>query len=341
MAGQPERIALAYQPTGFQPRGGLQRLALNLVEHLRGSGAVVQVLVTRGREHGLEGRWPDLPASRHLADVDALVILGCDQPWAYALAMTQRLRRPGLAVHWLPSFHDPRAVAHPLKARLAGTALKVMQHLGIQVHVQTEHERSLLAAGACHLSSHALGSDLLQRLQLALPPEPEDDRPLDLLFVGRPTIQKGWPRFLRLAALSGLRCAAVVPSIPEDERKAAEAAGITLVHNPDDLTLLAMLRQARLLTVPADYESFGLAQLEALSQGCLAPVLGNWPLWHDFAELQWQDWSDDQISITCRALCRYDLERRRLVSLQLSHLRAHSILATPFLPGLLRTRPHG
>jgi hypothetical protein len=200
MAGQPERIALAYQPTGFQPRGGLQRLALNLVEHLRRSGAMVQVLVTRGRRHGLEAQWPDLPASRRLAGVDALVILGCDQPWAYALAVRQRLHRPGLAVHWLPSFHDPRAVAHPLRARLAGRALKVMQHLGIQVHVQTEHERSLLAAGACHLSSHALGSDLRRRLQLALPPEPEDDRPLDLLFVGRPTIQKGWPRFLRLAA---------------------------------------------------------------------------------------------------------------------------------------------
>ncbi|QPN62532.1 hypothetical protein [Synechococcus sp. CBW1004] len=341
MAGQPERIALAYQPTGFQPRGGLQRLALNLVEHLRGSGAVVQVLVTRGRGHGLEVRWPDLPASRHLAGVDALVILGCDQPWAYALAVTQRLRRPGLAVHWLPSFHDPRSVAHPLRARLAGRALKVMQHLGIQVHVQTEHERSLLAAGACHLSSHALGSDLRRRLQLALPPEPDDDRPLDLLFVGRPTIQKGWPRFLRLAARSGLRCAAVVPSVPEGERAAAEAAGVTLVHNPDDPTLLAMLRQARLVTIPADYESFGLAQLEALSQGCLVPVLGHWPLWQGFAELQWQECSGEQIANACRALCRNDPERRRLVSLQLAHLRCHPILATPFLPGVSRTRPHG
>ena len=341
MAGQPARIALAYQPTGFQPRGGLQRLALNLVEHLQESGAVVEVLMARGLRHGLEGQWPDLRACRQLNDVDVLVIVGCDQPWAYGLALGQRLRRPGLAVHWLPSFHDPGAVAHPRRARLAGAALKLMQGLGVNIHAQTEYERALLDAGACHLSSHALGDQLRQRLMDATAPDPQEDRPLDLLFLGRPTEQKGWQRYLRLAAGSGLRCAAVVPSLRQEQWQAAEAAGVTIVLNPDDSTVLATLRQARLVTIPADYESFGLAQLEALSQGCLVPVLGHWPLWQGLVELGWQDWSEERVASACHALCRNHKERRRLVALQLAHLLEHPIMTTPFLPGVPRTGPHG
>jgi glycosyltransferase involved in cell wall biosynthesis len=338
MVRQPARIALAYQPTGFHPRGGLQRLALNLVEHLRGSGALVQVLVARGRRHGLEGHWPDLPSCRRLARTDALLILGCDQPWAYGLALSQRLRRPRMAVHWLPSFHDPGTVAHPLRARLAGTTLKLMQRLGVHIHAQTDHERSLLDAGACHLSSHALGAELRQRLRHATAPHPEDDRPVDLLFLGRPTAQKGWPRFLRLAARSGLRCTAVVPSLQEEQGAAAAAAGVTIVRDPDDATLLDLLRQARVVTIPADYESFGLAQLESLSQGCLVPVLGHWPLWQGFPELQWQAWNEQQLVNGCRALCRNNEERRRLVALQLAYLHAHPIQSAPWLPGVVTER---
>ena len=341
MAGQPARIALAYQTTGFQPRGGLQRLALNLVEHLQDSGAVVEVLLASGRRHGLEGHWPDLPACRHLSNVDVLVIMGCDQPWAYGLALVQRLRRPELEVHWLPSFHDPCAVTHPRRARLAAGALKLMQRLGVRIHAQTEHERALLDAGACHLSSHALGKRLRQRLLDATAPDPQEDRPLDLLFLGRPTAQNGWPRYLRLAAGSGLRCAAVVPSLRQEQWQAAEAAGVTVVCDPDDSTLLAMLRQARLVTIPADYESFGLAQLEALSQGCLVPVLGHWPLWQGFAELEWKEWSEERIASACQALCRNHQERQHLVAMQLAHLQAHPIMATPFLPGVSGRRAHG
>lgn len=329
------RVSLAYQPTGFQPRGGLQRLALQLVEHLKRSGVEVQVLLARGQRHGLEEHWPDLPICRRLDGMDALVLVGCDQPWAYRLALAQRLRRPRLRLHWLPSFHDPLAVRHPQRAQLAGGTLKLMQRLGVHVHAQTEHERILLDAGRCQLSSHALGHDLRRRLLQSLPPQNDAERSLDLLFVGRATAQKGWQRFLRLSAQSGLRCAAIVPSLQDADRRACEAAGLRIFLAPNDRTLLALLRQARLVTIPADYESFGLAQIEALSEGCLVPLFGHWPLWDAFPALRWQGWNEARIAAACRELCHNPLRRQQLVAAQQDYLRHHPILEAPFLPGLL------
>jgi hypothetical protein len=89
-----------------------------------------------------------------------------------------------------------------------------------------------------------------------------------------------------------------------------------------------------MVIIPANYESFGIAQLEALMAGCVVPILGHWPLWEDCAELQWQQLDPARLAQRCSLLCCDPLRRNRLLKLQLDYLRGHPVLATPILPGL-------
>lgn len=343
------RVGLAYHPSGFSQRGGIQRLAIGVAEHLRQQGVQVSLLTARpGAQvdppQGLE--WLD--CNSRLRDLDSLVIIGCNQPWAYGLAMQALLLPGGPQIHWLPSFHDPRWVAHPHRARLAQGVLKRLQRAGVIVHGQTEHEVNLLDGGRCRLSSHGLSDSLKQQLNSASAAGDGDGasvgdeisvgneisageaRPLDLLFLGRPTAQKGWPQFVSVARLSGLRCGAVVPFQPDE----AELHGIELVLNPSDAEIPLLLRRAKLVLIPADYESFGIAQLEAIAQGCLVPILGRWPLWDGFQSLQWQGFNPNQLANTCQEICHDRCQRLALVAQQLAFLHGHPIQRQPFLSGL-------
>jgi glycosyltransferase involved in cell wall biosynthesis len=335
------RIGLAYHPSGFSQRGGIQRLAIGVAEHLRQQGVLVSLLTAAP---GAQGDLPQglewLDCNSRLRDLDSLVIIGCNQPWAYGLAMQALLLPGGPQIHWLPSFHDPRWVAHPHRARLAQRVLKRLQRAGVIVHGQTQHEVNLLNGGRCRLSSHGLSDSLKQQLNAASAAgdgaSVGDDisagevRPLDLLFLGRPTAQKGWPQFVSVARLSGLRCGAVVPFLPDE----AELHGIELVLNPSDAEIPLLLRRAKLVLIPADYESFGIAQLEALAQGCLVPILGCWPLWDGFQSLQWQGFNPNQLATACQQICHDQGQRLALVAQQLAFLRRHPIQRQPFLSGL-------
>ena len=326
------RIGLAYHPSGFSQRGGIQRLAIGVAEHLRQRGVQVSLLTAApgppvDLPQGLE--WVD--SNSRLRNLDSLVIIGCNQPWAYGLAMQALLLPGGPRIHWLPSFHDPRWVAHPRRARLAQRVLKRLQRAGVIVHGQTQHEVNLLNGGCCRLSSHGLSDRLKQQLSAAGNGfGAGEERPLDLLFLGRPTAQKGWPQFVSVARRSGLRCAAILPFLPDGN----ELHSIELVLNPSDAEIPLLLRRAKLMLIPADYESFGIAQLEALAQGCLVPILGCWPLWDGFQSLQWQQFSPNQLATACQEICNDRLQRLALVAQQLAFLHDHPIQRQPFLSNL-------
>jgi hypothetical protein len=86
--------------------------------------------------------------------------------------------------------------------------------------------------------------------------------------------------------------------------------------------------------IPASYESFGIAQLEALMAGCVVPILGHWPLWDGCEELQWQQLDSTQLAQRCELLCGDPHRRRRVLHRQLQYLQQHPILTTPLVPGL-------
>ena len=328
MASSGGRLVLAYRPEGFRRIGGLQRIAQEAVEHLRALDPL-QPLATLAK--GKAGTLPHTSHCTHLDRDDHLVIVGCDSPWAYGLALRTRLR--GQPVSMLPSFHDPASAIHRRRARLAQRALRTLQHLGVVVHVQTAHERKLLASGPglhCRLSGHGMPATIRHRLLL---PEPSAElqreyRPIDLLYLGRPTAQKGWPCFVELSRTLDLRCEAIMPTAP------ARPPGFTVHLHPSDAAVRALLDQAKLVVIPARYESFGIAQLEALMAGCVVPILGHWPLWEGCPVLQWQGFSPIELAQGCRQLCSDDDLRHRLRQAQLRHLREHPIVRTPVLPGL-------
>lgn len=327
---RPATILLAYRPEGFVPLGGIRSLALGIAERLaqdsRAGGCRLATWQSRPDPTG-RGRLPGTVSMVWPARGDRLLVFGCDQPWAYLKGLAVLLLCPSVRVFWLPSFHDPNHVRHRSRARWARWLLQLLQALGVTVLAQTEHERLLLDGGRCLLSNHAFPP----LLAAARPWNPSvGERPVDLLFLGRPTVQKGWPRFLELVERTGLRAAAIVPTVPDHPAP----AGLALELAPDQARIRELLVQARLVLVPSDYESFGLAQVEAVASGCLVPVLGRWPLWDGFPWLQWQHCSGETLARRCLRLCRNEPLRRRLAARQWQFLRCHPALAAPFLPGL-------
>ena len=332
MPEPPQRLVWAYQPQGFGQLGGLRRIAVNAAAELSARQPnLAQATLCTPAAGGL----PHTRPCGRLRRGDLLLIVGCNSAWAYGLALWARLR--GLPVRWLPSFHDPRSALHRRRAQLAQAVLRALQVLGVVIYVQTPHEAQLLQAlrrNPPRLSSHGLPSDLRRQLQQASAgqaacPRPEADRPIDLLFLGRPTPQKGWPLFQELAQRSLLRCEAIVPFPPQ-----ANSTAVRLHHQPSDAAVAELLQQAKMVVIPANYESFGIAQLEALLAGCVVPLLGHWPLWDDYRHLHWHHLEAAALSQRCVQLCRRPAWRTRLLQSQLAYLRHHPVLTLPLLPGL-------
>ncbi|QEY32347.1 glycosyltransferase family 1 protein [Synechococcus sp. RSCCF101] len=327
------RLVLAYRPSGFPELGGLHRLGCEIVQRAGPDGSAT--LIARGQSGA------PLPGSRpthRLRQGDRLVVIGCNVAWAYRLVLSQRLRHPRRPVAWLPSFHDPATVRHSRRARLAQLALKVLQRLGVTVHVQTPHEQQLLQAGRgahCRLSSHGLPADVRRGLEQCLQPAgtASGERSIDLLFVGRPTLQKGWGRFIALAQRSRLRCGAILPSRPVGPL--APPAGMAVLLAPERSRISQELGRSRLVLIPSDYESFGIAQLEAIAAGCVVPILGHWPLWEGFEALQWQQLDDAALLAACERLAADEPRRRALALAQARHVLDQPSARAPWLPGLL------
>lgn len=323
-------ILLAYRPEGFPALGGIRSLALRIATRLREdsrfAGWRFATWQCRLDSAGL-GLLPGTIGLRGPGRHDVVLVFGCDRPWAYRQVLALRLLRPGVRVLWLPSFHDPSYVRHPLRARGASWLLRQLQRLGTLVLVQTEHERHLLDVGRCALSNHAMPKEITAGGEGLLDcPR----RAIDLMFLGRPTAQKGWPRFLELVQRTGLSAAAIVPTAPD----LPAPSSVALELAPDASRIREVLADAKLVLIPSDYESFGLAQVEAVACGCLVPVLGRWPLWDGFPVLHWQHRSSAELAQCCLRLCANEPLRQRLAARQGRFLREHPVLSAPFLPGL-------
>jgi glycosyltransferase involved in cell wall biosynthesis len=323
----PQRLVLAYRREGFQRIGGLQRIAEELVAELQSRHPQLS-LATLTASH--QGQLNRTQSCQRLRSGDQLLIVGCDSGWAYGLALLARLR--GLPVGWLPSFHDPAHTIHQHKARLAQLALQWLQGLGVVVFAQTQHEQGLLQSQAenqCRVSGHGLPARIRTMLLSDAPQQRSPERPIDLLFLGRPTAQKGWPQFLELAQATSLRCEAIVPMAPQPP------PAITLHHQPSDQEVQVLLHKTKLVIIPANYESFGIAQLEALAAGCVLPILGHWRLWNKCPVLQWQSFSRTHLVAQCEQICSDPIAQQRLQSRQWDYLRHHPVVSTPILPRLL------
>ena len=245
---------------------------------------LIEELTRRGQSSLLpQGLWPQLPRQ--------LVVLGCSSPWAVLQLLRQRLQYPGNPPIWVPCFHPPAHVQHRLKARLALWALKLAQRVGVRVQALSWQEQQWIDAGRCDVISLGFSRTLASPTTAA-----SEARAVDLVFLGRPTAQKGWPLFLEVARRTQLSSLAFVAYAPEPP----PPSSLQLVVGASDVEVQRGLERSKLLLLPADYESFGFAQAEALALGCAVPVLGEWPLWLDVPELDWRGL--DAVAIAARVL---------------------------------------
>jgi glycosyltransferase involved in cell wall biosynthesis len=283
-------VALIHCRDGFPASGGITTLMQLLRAELR----------SRGQQTALvQGLWPPLPRQ--------LVVLGCSSPWAVLQLLRQRLRQPATELIWVPCFHPPAYVKHKLKARLAGWALKLAQSIGIGVRSLSMQECKQLDAGRCKVISLGFSRTLTGPGASA-----RDERSINLVFLGRPTAQKGWPLFLEVVQRTQLYSLAFVAY----ESEQPVPASLQVVVGASDAEVQRGLGRSKLLLLPADYESFGFAQAEAVAMGCCVPVLGEWPLWLDVPELDWRGLDAAAVAARVTALLAEPEQLQRLQQLQ-------------------------
>jgi len=199
-----------------------------------------------------------------------------------------RYRYPKGKTEWLPCYHIPRYTKHPIKAKLAKTAIKISQLIGVRVLTLSKEEQNELNAGSCHLVS--IGFARADEIRIVTN---ESCRTADIVFVGRPTRQKGYDVFLDVARLSGLTAVAFIPYSAKEQLRSDVTVDIRIGRS--DKEIIEGLQRSKVLLVPSDYESFGFAQAEAIENGCCVPIMGKWPLWEGLKELEWKDLSNEEI----------------------------------------------
>lgn len=300
---------------GFREPGGVRKLVQLLCQRLEIEQFTYHILTAKKKSE---------------RDCSSLIMVGCSSPWAYGVALKSLIRRPALPIHWIPCFHPPRYVTHPWKARFALWALRGLQMLGVHVYALTQAEHTELNAGRCALLSLPFDSEEAFQVQALKHMTPIAQRPLALVFLGRPVSQKGWPQYLAMVSHLGLNSLALVPFAPEGKLPRTLTVKIGL----HDHEVREHLDQCQLLILPSDYESFGFAQAEALLSGCCVPVLGEWPLWLKIAELDWRQLTPWQAAERVRTLLK---QPATLASLQKQQLQAWMNLPerqAPILPDL-------
>jgi len=306
-------IGLIGEPSGFSHIGGINTLKNLLEAELSHRGDTTSVIKA------------DTAIPEHTA---TLVVIGCSSPWAYRTAIEARLRK--LSVTWIPCFHPPTHVRNKIKARMAGKALRLSQRIGIDVFTLSIAEKHHLDAGRCSVISlpFSIESNQPWTAETTWGYSDEHPRPFSVVYLGRPVAQKGWPQFLDLIERTRLPALAIVPTEPEGKRP----QNLTLRISIKDCQVQQELRQASALFLPADYESFGFAQAEALRAGCCVPVIGEWPLWLDVAELDWRGFSPEEQAESLQRLMTNPGALRRLHEQQVSAWRLRPERMAPILP---------
>ena len=315
-------VGLIGEPNGFSNIGGIYTLKNLLEAELCNMGYTPSVIRAGS------------PIPQELA---GLIVLGCSSPWAYQTAIRARLRQH--SVIWIPCFHPPSHVRHKSKAKIAAKALRLSQKIGITVCALSEAEKLHLDAGRCAVISLPFaierGQGWSKALESTQPSELLGKRPFSVVFLGRPVAQKGWPQFLALIEATHLPALALVPTEPDGPRPQNLSLRVAVA----DSQIQQALRQSSVLFLPADYESFGFAQAEALLAGCCVPVLGEWPLWLDVPELDWRDYSLEQQSQALQHLVGNDEKHCDLHEKQKKAWASRPERNAPMLPLLANRIP--
>ena len=254
--------------------------------------------------------------TKNLHQSDFFIFFGCSSIWAYLQVVKILFVGKSKEIHWIPCYHPPEFVKNKKKARLALYALRTLQKFGISVYALSDYESKYLDNGRCHVIS--LPFEHEKNIYKLLRSGNLRDKPIkkyDLVFLGRPTEQKGWSRFCYIAEKTKARSLAMLPYEPTGNCP----KNLEIEINLSDACIFRYLEKCKILILPSDYESFGFAQSEALLAGCLVPILGMWPLWVGTTELDWRSYSNETICQQIQSLLTSESQVRKAYSEQLAN----------------------
>lgn len=232
-----------------------------------------------------------------------VIVFGCSSYWQYLNALVLSLL--GFKVYWHPCYHPPYAVRNKFSSRLAFCGMFVVNLLTLRQIIflcLTPEEVSIFSSlGLARLSHTLLPPETLSTPGFNY--EQFSEREYLYCFLGRPVAQKGWDLFLQhVQQTQSSICCAVVPFPPDDclSVELIQSGKLFIQLAIPDSEVQSVLSNCKVLLLPADYESLGIAQIEAAACGCFVPVLGAWPFWDkSISSCTLNLFSDLQTSVSC------------------------------------------
>lgn len=188
------------------------------------------------------------------------------------------------------------------------------------------------AVAACFKTDSAIISNPYDA-RIFVNPSSEQERPSDLIFIGRLVTEKGID--LLLEALARLRERALFPHLtivgPGPERSAMEQLAaqlglgdqVTFAGPKRDAALVNLLQRHKILVIPSRYdEPFGVVALEGIACGCVAVGSANGGLPEAIGPcgLTFPNGDVEALVLALEKLLRIPEERRRLIVRASEHL---------------------
>ena len=219
-----------------------------------------------------------------------LVVFGCASLWPYFACFIGLIS--GMKVFFQPSFHDPNYVIHKYKALLAKNIISFMSILPIKklkIVFQTNHEKEILkihknkAFKAISVNLNKIES---KGKKIVKDIDSFKSRKNLICYVGRPTKQKGWDKFLNLLEKTPSNKNIVIVSGRQFSEKLhllkRKYRNLDIKHNISDQKLYELMKNTKIMFLASDYESLGIAHIEATLLGCFVPLIGRYPFWDEF-----------------------------------------------------------
>ena len=243
--------------------------------YIGGINTLCSLIVAAYKEKGCSS---EINAMKYFTSNRFNILIGCSNPRIYIFIFIMFISGRGGLICWIPCFHSPKYVKNKIKSLLALIYIKFVQYFGVNIGTLSSYEYNILNNRNCNIYSIPFS------IERAMPSF-ENPRKYLLVYLGRPVEQKGWFKFLEICKGVKEQCLAIIPWRYENTLP----SNVEVMINLQPELVAKMLSMASILILPSDYESFGLAQAEALIQGCYVPVFGMWPIWLDEIEMDWRN----------------------------------------------------
>ena len=218
-----------------------------------------------------------------------LLVYGCASIWPIIAILMGLIA--GMKVFFHPSFHDPNYVVHKNKALLAKIIISLLSKLPfkkLKIICQTNHEYKLLRISEkrrLKAISVDFQDTLIEGEKTYKNFDSFKQRKNLICYVGRATKQKGWHEFTNIISkippskniviITGKKYSVKLLSLKNKYKN------LDIKYEISDNELYRIMKNTKIMFLASDYESLGIAHIEATLLGCYVPLIGRYPFWDE------------------------------------------------------------